>query len=82
VVAQHGRGAYEGQGLEASPLAEVIVFGLVALGFALFPAPIGATIGSLVPTIAGPTTAVLTWGLVAVWTYYAVTMSVRGRLLL
>ena len=67
-MALHGRGAHEARGQAASPLAEVIVFGLVAIGFALFPAPIEATIGLLVPTIAGPTTVGTAWGLVAMWT--------------
>jgi hypothetical protein len=63
-----------------SPIAEVVVFGITAFAFALFPGPIRATLELITPEMAEILTTVLTWGLVVLWVAYVIRLATLGRL--
>ena len=64
----------------ASPIAEVVVFGITALAFALFPGPIRAALDLIVPSMADGFATILTWGLVALWIAWVIRLAALGRL--
>ena len=61
-------------------LAEVVVIGVVAWAFALFPLPISTTVGLIFPDQTDSITAVLTWGLVVAWAAFTLLVIGTGQL--